>query len=63
MASVQTSLTAFQNALAEAKDGGSAKTAAKNAAREVLMEKLRNLALYVQLACGGRSRGTARFGL
>ena len=53
MASVQTSLTAFQNALAEAKDGGSAKTAAKNAAREVLMEKLRNLALYVQLACGG----------
>lgn len=52
LASVQTSLTAFQNALAEAKDGGSAKTALKNAAREVLVDKLRSLALYVQQECG-----------
>ena len=52
LASVQTSLTAFQDALAEAKDGGTSKTAAKNAVREVLLAKLRNLALYVQLECG-----------
>ena len=52
LASVQTSLTAFQDALAEAKDGGPSKTAAKNAAREVLMTKLRNLTLYVQMECG-----------
>jgi hypothetical protein len=53
LASVQTSATAFQNALAEAKDGGPAKTAAKNAAREVLVDKLRSLALYVQQECAG----------
>ena len=52
LASVQTSLTALQNALADAKDGGPAKTAAKNAAREVLLNKLRSLALYVQQECG-----------
>ena len=52
LASVQTSLTAFQDALAEAKDGGPSKTVAKNAAREVLVTKLRSLALYVQQACG-----------
>ena len=57
LASVQTSLTAFQNALAEAKDGGTAKTAAKNAAREVLVDKLRSLALSVQQTCGGDLAG------
>lgn len=53
LASVQTSLTAFQSALAEAKQGGPAKTAAKNAARTTLLDKLRSLALYVQKECGG----------
>jgi hypothetical protein len=52
LASVQMALTAFQNALAEAKDGGTAKTAAKNAAREVLVGRVRSLALYVQQTCG-----------
>ena len=53
LASVQTSLTGFQNALADAKDGGTAKTAQKNAVREVLVDKLRSLASYVQQECGG----------
>ena len=52
LASVQTSLTAFQTALAETKDGGPSKTVVKNDAREALLTKLRNLALYVQQECG-----------
>ena len=53
LASVQTSLTAFQNALADAKDGGPSKTALKNAVRETLVGKLRSLSLYVQEECDG----------
>ncbi len=52
LASVQTSLTAFQDALAQTKDGGPSKTVAKNDARAALVTKLRSLALYVQQACG-----------
>jgi hypothetical protein len=51
LASVQTASTAFQNALAEAADGGKMKTAEKNAARVVLVDKLRALSLYVQMNC------------
>jgi hypothetical protein len=51
VASVQTSVTAFQDALAEAADGGRTKTALKNDARETLLTKLRTLALYVQVQC------------
>ena len=49
---VQPLLTAFQTALAAAGDGGKVKTAAKNDAREALVEPLRNLAIYVQQNCG-----------
>jgi hypothetical protein len=48
---VQTAATAFQDTLAAATDGGKIKTAQKNAAREALLDLLRNLALYVQQHC------------
>lgn len=53
LASVQLSLKTFLEDLAEAKDGGRAKTAEKNASREVLLDQLRNLALYVQITSKG----------
>ncbi len=49
---VQPLIEAFQTALAAAADGGKIKTAEKNAAREALVEPLRNLAIYVQQNCG-----------
>ena len=51
IATVQTAAAAFQDALVAAADGGKVKTAQKNAAREVLLGLLRNLALYVQQNC------------
>ncbi len=48
---VKTAAGAFQEALALAVGGGILKTAEKNAAREMLLSLLRNLALYVQQYC------------
>ena len=48
LATVQTALEAFSEALTEAADGGKKKTALKNGARVELLDLLRNLALYVQ---------------
>ena len=54
LASVQTALTTFQDSVAAAKGGGVVRTAAKNDAREMLIGKLRSLALYVQEACANK---------
>ena len=52
MAALGTARTSFQTALAATAQGGTAATAAKNAARDILIGRLRQLALYVQGACG-----------
>src|SRR5271169_5863733 len=48
VANLTTSLTAFNNALAAAAQGGPMQTAAKNAARDALVALLRQEANYVQ---------------
>ena len=53
LAAVTTALTNFRNAVAAAADGGTALTAAKNAARAALVALMRNLASYVQVTCNG----------
>lgn len=52
MAALGTARTNFQNAMAAQAQGGTAATAAKNAARDTLVELLRQEANYVQGACG-----------
>jgi len=49
LADVGKLLAAFEKAVAAAIDGGSAQTAAKNAAREALLAALRKLAAFVQM--------------
>src|SRR5438445_9511133 len=48
MAALQVLLTAFTNAIAAQQQGGTAATAAKNQARQDLIDALRQLAAYVQ---------------
>ena len=52
LADIQTQLTAFSDALIAHAQGGTAATAAKNTARSVLVDSLRQNALYVQTKCG-----------
>lgn len=52
MAALGTARTNFQNAMAAQAQGGTAATAAKNTARDTLVELLRQEANYVQGACG-----------
>jgi hypothetical protein len=51
-ATLTTSITAFDNAIVAAKDGGKQMTAVKNAAREALLSLLRQEAAYVQGIAG-----------
>ena len=51
MAALGTGKTNFQNGMADTAQGGTAATAAKNAARETLLGLLRQEAIYVQGAC------------
>ena len=53
LATVQTSLNDFSEAVAAAAGGGVALTSAKNAARTALAALLRELASYVHVACRG----------
>ena len=53
LATVQTSLNDFSDAVAAAAGGGVALTSAKNAARAALAALLRELASYVHVACRG----------
>jgi len=52
LAAVQTALDEFGAAVADQVQGGTTATAAKNNKRNVLVELLRKLALYVQIHCG-----------
>ncbi len=53
LASIQTGLNDFTEALSAAAGGGVALTSAKNAARAALAALLRALASYVNVTCGG----------
>jgi hypothetical protein len=50
---LQTALTNFSTALAAVADGGPSATAKKNQTRLILIGLVRQLAAYVQTACGG----------
>ncbi len=51
MAELHAAIVKYNKALDDQSTGGSAATAAKNAARNQLIDLLRELALYVQIAC------------
>ena len=53
LAAIDTALAAFTKALADASEGGVPLTLAKNEARAVLADLLRELSSYVQLTCKG----------